>query len=317
MNIGVIMDPPANITPHKDSTVALMREGQARGHRLFSIQISDLFCQNSTVFARAAPILVDETKTPWFSIGTPQKQRLSDFDVVFMRKDPPFDMPYLFITYLLELAEKEGAWIINSASGLRNSNEKLFTQWFPHLTPPTLITSNKTQLQSFIDTHQDVVLKPLNEMGGRSIFHMTQESDNRSVVLDWLTKEGTLPIMAQRFLPDILETGDRRITVIAGKPVPYALSRMPVKGDFRGNLAAGGIGAGSPLNSRDLEICAEVGPALMERGLIWAGLDIIGGYLTEINVTSPTGIRELDRQFNLNISGQLWDWVETSHRDAL
>ncbi len=304
------MDNLLQIKPYKDSTVATLLEAQSRGHTLFYMQPNDLFCENTFVFAKTQKFTLDEAVSPWFSLHEPAIQRLSELDIILMRKDPPFDMEYLYATYLLELAEKQGAWVINSPEGLRNTNEKMLTQWFPNLIPPTLITSNKAKLHAFIQEQSDVILKPLNEMGGRSIFHIKKTSDNCSVVLDWLTQEEKRSIMAQRFIPDILETGDKRITLIAGKPVPYALARIPAQGDFRGNLAAGGTGIGVPLSARDQEICAKVAPLLIERGLIWVGLDVIGDYLTEINVTSPTGIRELDNQFGINISAQLWDWIE-------
>lgn len=317
MKIGVIMDCLSQIKTYKDSTVAVLLEAQRRGHELFYIQMKDIFCENAKVFAHLQAIQLDESKNPWFSLGASSINTLNEVDLVLMRKDPPFDMEYLYATYLLELAEKQGAWILNNPNSIRNANEKLFTQWFPSLIPETLITSNKAKLQSFIDEQSDVVLKPLNEMGGRSIFHIKKDSDNRSVALDWLTQEEKRPIMAQRFIPEILKTGDKRITLIAGQPVPYALARMPMQGDFRGNLAAGGKGIGVPLTERDRQICAEVGPTLLERGLIWVGLDVIGDYLTEINVTSPTGLRELDHQFGINISAQLWDWAEENFKQKI
>lgn len=305
------MDSLSKIKPYKDSTVSSMIEAQKRGHELFYISLNDLFCENGQVLATIQEIKIDEALDPWFSLGLSNTLPLNQLNLVLMRKDPPFDMEYLYATYLLELAEKQGAFVLNRPHGLRNSNEKLFTQWFPNLIPPTLVSNNRKRLQGFIDEQCDVVLKPLNEMGGCSIFHIKKESDNRTVTLDLLTKEGKQSIMAQRFIPDILKTGDKRITLIAGKPLPYALARMPIQGDFRGNLAAGGTGTGVPLTERDLQICTEVAPILMEHGLIWVGLDVIGGYLTEINVTSPTGMRELDKQFNINTSAYLWDWIET------
>jgi glutathione synthase len=311
MKIAIIMDPLSQLKPYKDSTVAIILEAQKRAHTLFHIHHLNLFCENAQVYANAQPMVLNEGSDDWYKLGTLETHSLNDFDLVLMRKDPPFDTEYLYATYLLSLAQSQGAQIINHPNGLRTANEKLFTQYFPDLLPPTLITSNLSKLKAFIAEHEDVVLKPLNEMGGNSIFHLKKDSDNCAVVLEWMTQGGRRSIMSQRFIPEILKTGDKRITLFAGKPaVPYALARIPSQGDFRGNLAVGGIGIGVPLNKRDYEICEAVGPTLMKEGLIWAGIDVIGDYLTEINVTSPTGIRELDTQFNLNISAVFWDWVE-------
>jgi glutathione synthase len=230
-----------------------------------------------------------------------------------MRKDPPFDMEYVYTTYLLERTQAGGVLVVNQPDSLRDANEKLFTAWFPQCTPPTLVTRQAAQIRAFLTEHGDIIVKPLGGMGGQSVFHLRQDDPNVNVVLETMTKRGTRFTMAQRFLPEIAQ-GDKRILMIDGEPVPYALARIPAPGDSRGNLAAGGRGEGRPLSERDRWICAQVGPTLRARGLVFVGLDVIGDYLTEINVTSPTCIRELDALYDLNIAAQVLDAVERRHR---
>jgi glutathione synthase len=308
LKLGVVMDPIESIHPKKDSTLAMLLAAQARGWQLFYMQQKDLVLRDGKVFANMRPVEVRDDLHSWHTLSEPHFAPLTELDVVLMRKDPPFDMQYIHTTYLLELAEAAGVLVVNRPQSLRDANEKLYTAWFPQCTPPTLVSRDMTQLRAFLHEHGDVIVKPLEGMGGISVFRLTLNDPNISVVFETLTSNGLHYIMAQRYIPEI-SAGDKRILLIDGKPIPYALARIPAAGETRGNLAAGGRGEGVPLSERDYWICEQVGPTLKKKGLVFVGLDVIGDYLTEINVTSPTCIRELDRQFNLDIAGELMECI--------
>jgi glutathione synthase len=306
------MDPIGSINIKKDSTFALLLAAQARGWTIHYMEQADLFLRDGATYARTRALTVRDDPQDWFAGGAEQTLPLAQLDVIFMRKDPPFDMEYVYTTYLLERAQAGGVLVVNQPDSLRDANEKLFTAWFPQCAPPTLVTRQAAQIRAFLTEHGDIIVKPLGGMGGQSVFHLHQDDPNVNVVLETMTERGTRFTMAQRFLPEIAQ-GDKRILMIDGEPVPYALARIPAPGDSRGNLAAGGRGEGRPLSERDRWICAQVGPALRARGLVFVGLDVIGDYLTEINVTSPTCIRELDALYDLNIAAQVLDAVERRH----
>ncbi|MBB71130.1 MAG: glutathione synthase [Legionellales bacterium] len=309
IKLGIVMDPIQNITIHKDSSFAMLLEAQSRGWELHYMEAKDLFLANGQVQASMQRLQVDDNTQQWFQLSEQQTSPLHKLDVILMRKDPPFDIDYIFTTYLLELAEQQGCLVLNKPQSLRDANEKLFTAWFPQCCPSTLVSSSEERIRDFIDEHGDIILKPLEGMGGASIFRVKQGDLNTSVIIETLTHHGQRNIMAQVFIPEISD-GDKRILMINGEPVPYALARIPAKGELRGNLAAGGTGKGIPLSDKDRWICQQVGPTLKAKGLIFVGLDVIGDYLTEINVTSPTCIRELDKAFDLNICQQLFDVIE-------
>lgn len=303
------MDPIGSINFKKDSTLAMLLEAQQRGYELYYMEQNDLFLSEQQVNVRSQKLSVTKNPDNWFSLSEQQTISMSELDVILMRKDPPFDMNYIFTTYLLELAEAQDTLIVNKPQSLRDANEKLYTAWFPQCTVPTVVSSQAEQLRAFIDEQQDVILKPLDSMGGSSIFHVKQGDANTNVIIESLTNNHRKPIMAQRYIPEITK-GDKRILLIDGKPIPYALARIPSATDHRANLATGGTGKGIELSERDYWICEQVAPTLQEKGLIFVGIDVIGDYLTEINVTSPTCIRELDEQFNINISAILMDCIE-------
>ncbi len=307
------MDPIHSITIQKDSTFAMLLEAQRRGWTLWYMEMGDLFLRDGHSFARMRQLRVTEDETCWFRFGEERTASLAELDVILMRKDPPFDMEYVYSTYLLEQAEREGTLVVNRPRSLRDANEKLFTAWFPQCCAPTLVTGDKQRILSFLDEQGQIILKPLGGMGGSSIFRISKGDLNTNVTIETLTADGCRYIMAQRYLPEI-SAGDKRILIVDGEPIPYALARIPKEGEFRGNLAAGGTGRGIPLSERDNWIAEQVGPELRARGILFAGLDVIGDYLTEINVTSPTCIRELDTQFDLNISARLLDRVENRIR---
>ncbi|MDR2877268.1 MAG: glutathione synthase [Chromatiales bacterium] len=309
IELGVVMDPIASIKPAKDSTLAMLLEAQRRGWRLWYMELGDLTLEGAELRARMRALTVRDDKYDWFSFGEERRAPVSALQVILMRKDPPFDMNYIFSTYLLERAEAAGVLVVNRAQALRDTNEKLALARFPQCTPPTLVSSDYAELRAFLATHGDVIVKPLQAMGGESVFRMRENDANLSVVLEIMTNHGRTPTMMQRYLPAIT-LGDKRILMVNGEPVPYALARIPAAGETRANLAAGGRGVGQPLTERDRWIAAEVGLELRRNGLLFVGLDVIGDYLTEINVTSPTCIRELDAQFGLNISAQLMDCIE-------
>jgi len=307
--IGIVMDPIAAITIKKDSSFAMLLAAQAKGWSLFYMEQQDLFLHQGTVSAEMRALTVEENADNWFELGDTQTLALSELDAILMRKDPPFDMEYIYSTYLLEQAQAAGVLVVNHPQSLRDANEKLYTAWFPQCCPPTLVTRQSHLIRNFQQEHGDIILKPLDGMGGASIFRVKLDDPNTSVIIETLTDHGKKSIMAQKFIPEIVD-GDKRILMINGEPVPYALARIPAKGETRGNLAAGGTAQGQPLTDHDRWICEQVGPTLREKGLLFVGLDVIGNYLTEINVTSPTCIRELDNQFNLNIAGDLMNSIE-------
>jgi glutathione synthase len=310
IRLGVVMDPIGSIKAYKDSTLAMLLEAQARGWTIRYMEQGDLFLRDGQPFARQRDLKLFDDAKHWFEWGRETTESLSGLDVILMRKDPPFDMEYVYTTYLLERAEDAGVLVVNKPRSLRDANEKLFTAWFPQCTPPTLVTRSAEQIRGFLAEHGDIVIKPLGGMGGESVFRLQRNDPNTSVAIETLTARETRYAMAQRFLPEISQ-GDKRILLIDGEPVPYALARIPAAGETRGNLAAGGKGIGVELSERDRWICAQVGPVLRDKGLMFVGLDVIGDYLTEINVTSPTCIRELDRQYSLNISAKLMDTIAT------
>lgn len=303
--LGVIMDPIASINPKKDTTLTLLLAAQSLGWELHYMEMPDLALRDGRASAAMRPLVVHDSTKHWYDYaGELARRALSELDVILMRKDPPFDTEYIFATYLLERAQAEGALVVNDPRSLRDANEKLFTAWFADVCPPTLVARRQHEIRRFLDEHGDIVVKPLDGMGGSSIFRIRQGDANTSVILETITAHESRFCMAQRYLPAILD-GDKRILVIDGEPVPYALARIPAQGELRGNLAAGGRGEGRPLTARDREICARVGPSLSARGLLFVGLDVIGEHLTEINVTSPTCARELEAQFGVRIGEQL------------
>ncbi|MBQ0754000.1 MAG: glutathione synthase [Gammaproteobacteria bacterium] len=312
--LGVVMDPIEKIKPWKDTTFALLLEAQRRGWSIVYMTPADLFVRDGRTFGHVTDLRVTDNRSDWFEKGVQRNLDLADLDIVLMRQDPPFNNEYLYVTYLLEKVEKEGVIVANRPASVRDSNEKIFATEFPQCCTPTLVSGRSDILRDFVIEYGDTVMKPLDGMGGTNIFRVRSESPNISVVIDILTHQGKTPIMAQRYIPEITE-GDKRILMINGEPVPYALARIPKEGELRGNLAAGGTGVGRELSDRDRWICEQVGPTLKRKGLYFVGLDVIGDYLTEINVTSPTCLRELDEIYNLNIAGQLFDELLTLHND--
>jgi glutathione synthase len=310
VRLAVVMDPIEHIKFAKDSTLAMLLAAQARGWSLSYLEPGDLRLRDGVAEGRARALSVKADPQHWHTLGPPQVQPLGAFDVILMRKDPPFDTEFIYLTYILERAEHAGALVVNRARGLRDMNEKVYTAWFPQCCAPTLVTRDMQEMAAFAHTHGKIVCKPLHSMGGRSIFVLEPGDKNARVVFETLTAEGNHFAMAQKYLPDIVVGGDSRVLLIDGEPVPYALARIPDAGDNRGNLAAGATGVGRPLNERDRWLCGEIGPALSAAGMLFAGLDVIGGFVTEINVTSPTGIRELDHQFDLDIGGLLMQAIE-------
>jgi len=291
--LAVVMDPIESISPYKDTTLAMLLAAQARGWRCFVMHPNDLFVAEEAVQAKRREVRVYDDNDHWFDVVNEDTAPLAVHDIVLMRKDPPFDMNFIFCTYLLERAAAEGTFVSNCPASLRDINEKLATLAYPELTPPTLVTSNIARLRAFIKQYQDVIVKPLDGMGGMGIFRLTPKDPNISMILGTATCAETVPIMAQRFVPEIVD-GDKRVLVVNGVPVNFALARIPLAGETRGNLAAGGRGVPVPLTERDREIAAAIAPMLLEKGLDFVGLDVIGQYLTEINVTSPTCAREID-----------------------
>jgi glutathione synthase len=308
IKIGVVMDPIGSIKIHKDSTFAMLLAAQQRTWSVFYMEQSDLYLRDGQPFARMRPIRVRDDPSGWYSLDQETEQALQSLDVILMRKDPPFDMEYIMSTYILEQAEERGSLVVNRPRALRDANEKLFALRFPECCPPSLVSRNASDMKRFFAEHRDIIVKPLDAMGGASIFRVCDTDPNLSVILETLTENGQRYAMAQRFIPEISE-GDKRILLVDGEPAPYALARIPAAGETRGNLAAGGKGVGVALSDNDYRIAEQVAPELRRRGILFAGLDVIGDYLTEINVTSPTCIRELDQTFGLDIAGQLMDVI--------
>lgn len=308
VKIGIVMDPIGDINFKKDSSLAMLLEAQSRGWQLFYMEQADLYMAHDIARAKMKPLKVFNDAENWYQLDKAEDSTLDSLDAILMRKDPPFDMNYIYSTYILEKAEENGTLIINKAQSLRDANEKLFTNNFSQCMPPTLVSSQAEHINAFYQEHKDIILKPLDGMGGASVFRIKPDDANLSVIIETLTEHGTRLTMAQRFIPEIKQ-GDKRILLINGEPVPYALARIPTKGETRANLAAGGEGVGIELSDRDRWICGQVAPLLKAKGLIFVGIDVIGDYLTEVNVTSPTCIRELDKQYNINISALLMDWI--------
>lgn len=308
IKLGMIMDPIQNIKVYKDTSFALLLAAQHRDCENYYIEPHSIWLQDGITWAHMFPIEVEDHSTHWYQLDEGIEQPLAELDVVFMRKDPPFNIEYIYLTYLLEQAQQQGVMVINDPASLRDANEKLFTAWFPQCCPRTVVSSQIDLLKEFVFSEQDVVIKPLSGMGGHSIFRARRQDHNLNVILETLTGNNQHLVLAQRFIPEIRQ-GDKRILLINGEPIPYALARIPAQDDFRGNLAAGATSEGRELTERDLWICEQVGPTLKQKGLIFVGLDIIGDYLTEINVTSPTCARELDHLYQLDIAGQLIDHV--------
>jgi glutathione synthase len=309
MHLGVVMDPIGTITPKKDSTLAMMLEASRRGATIHYLEQRDLRLVRGEAFGRSRIVSVKDSLDDWFEFGAPADIPLADLDVILMRKDPPFDMEYVYTTYILERAEQGGALVVNKPQSLRDMNEKAYTAWFSDCAPITLVTRSMADMKALLKEQHRIVVKPLDGMGGRSIFVVTDDDTNANVIFETLTDNGRRFAMAQVFIPEI-SAGDKRILLINGEPIPYALARVPPRDDNRGNLVMGAIGEGRDLTDRDRWICSRVGPVLKARGVIFAGIDVIGDYLTEINVTSPTGVRELDGKYGLNIAGTLFDAIE-------
>ncbi|MGQ0656549.1 MAG: glutathione synthase [Chromatiales bacterium] len=308
VQLGVVMDPIAGINIRKDTTFALLLAAQARGWALHYMELGDLLLRDGIPYAHLRALAVHDDPRDWYNLRESRTAPLAELDVILMRKDPPFDMDYVYSTYLLEQADRVGVLVVNRPASLRDANEKLFTAWFPQCCPPTLVTRSAQQIREFLREHGDVVVKPLDGMGGASIFRLRSGDSNVNVIIEVMTKHERRFVMAQRFLSAIAD-GDKRILLVDGEPVPYGLARIPAPGEMRGNLAAGGRGEGVALTERDRWICAQVGPALRDRGLLFVGLDVIGDYLTEINVTSPTCVRELEGIYGLDIKGQVIDTI--------
>jgi len=321
LSVAVLMDPIGAIKIAKDSTFAMLLEAQRRGHDLFYMEQGDLALRDGTPWARLAPLTVKDDPAGWYRLGEAHWRDLREMDVALMRKDPPVDQQFLYDTMVLEAAQRGGTQVINDPRALRDCNEKVFALHFPQCMAPTLVARDPAELRRFVAEHGEVVLKPLDGMGGRGIFRVKAGDSNLNSMLETLLGgdshgQGRQFAVAQKFIPQI-SAGDKRVLLVDGEPVPYALARIPQGNEFRGNLAAGGRGEGVPLSDRDRWIAAEIGPELRRRGLRFVGLDVIGDYLTEINVTSPTCIRELDAQFGLNIAGTLFDAIERTAQEAV
>src|SRR5271165_5497486 len=312
----VVMDPIASIKPAKDTTLGLLLAAQARGWQLFYAEQKDLWLRDGIAWGRLAALQVFDDLGKWFVRGERQSAKLGEFDVILMRKDPPFDTEYIYTTYILDRAEHQGALVCNRPQGLRDMNEKVYTAWFPDCCAPTLITRDMHAMGEFLREQGKAVCKPLHGMGGKSIFVLEQGDKNRNVVFETLTGYGSQFAIVQRYLPEIVTAGDCRIILVAGEPVAFALQRMPGAEDHRGNLAAGARAESRPLTERDRWLCAQIGPKLRAAGMLFVGLDVIGDYVTEINVTSPTGIRELNKKHGVDIGGLLMDAIARNLGEA-
>lgn len=308
--LGVVMDPVEAIKPVKDTTLAMMLEAQSRGWRIAYMQQRDLYLRDGSARAQMTEIRVEDSATDWWFTRGTEDRDLAGFDAILMRKDPPFDIEYVYTTHLLELAQAAGVLVVNRPQALRDYNEKLATAWFPQCCVPTLVTRDDKRIRQFLEEQGDIIIKPLSAMGGASVFRIRSGDPNIGVIMETMTDYGSRYTMVQTYIPEIT-SGDKRILLIDGEPVPYALARLPDAGETRANLAAGGRGVAQPLTERDRWICDQVGPRLRELGLMFVGLDVIGDFLTEINVTSPTCVREIDKQCGLNICAGLFDRIET------
>jgi glutathione synthase len=308
--LAVVMDPIGAIKYEKDSTLAMLLAAARHGFALEYLELHDLILRDGVALGRARPLTVKPDPKSWFTLGEPRIEPLGRMDAILMRKDPPFDMEYIYATYILERAQVAGALVVNAPQGLRDINEKVYTAWFPEACAPTLITRDMGQMAAFLAEHRRIVVKPLHGMGGRSIFVLDAHDKNTNVVFETLTDYGQKYAIVQRYLPEIVQTGDARVLLVDGEPVPYALARIPSATDNRGNLAAGAKGVGRPLEDRDRWLAAQIGPPLAAKGMLFVGLDVIGGYVTEINVTSPTGIREIDKQFGIDVGSLLMQAID-------
>jgi len=313
MKLAFVVDPLDSFKIYKDTTFAMMREAAARGHRLYAMEQEDLALRRGTVYGNASRIHLTGRKPGWYRREKATAVPLKSFDAVLMRKDPPFDMEYVYSTYLLELAEAQGARVVNRPRAIRDWNEKLAAVRFPQFAPPTVVTRREALIREFLAEQRDVILKPLDGMGGASVFRVRRDDPNVNVIIETVTHYGRRMIMAQRFLEEIRD-GDKRVLVIGGKPVPHCLARIPKPGETRGNLAAGGTGVARALTKRDREIAAKLGPVLHKEGLLLAGLDVIGDYLTEVNVTSPTCFQEITEQTGFNVAGMFLSALESALR---
>ena len=313
LRIGIVMDPIDSVQYKKDSSLAMLWAAQDRGWELFYMTLADLFVRDGKPWAQMCPLTVFRDPAHFYELGAPENTPLQTLDVILMRKDPPFDNEYIYATYMLERAEEQGTLIVNKPQSLRDCNEKFYATAFADCSPPNLVTRSARQLKAFHQEFGDVIFKPLDGMGGSSIFRLQKDEPNVNVIIETLTQFGTRQTMAQKYLPEIKD-GDKRILLLDGKPVDYCLARIPSQGETRGNLAAGGTGVAQPLSDRDRWIAERVGPELKRRGLIFVGLDVIGDYLTEINVTSPTCIREIDAAYGTDIGGQLMDLIAQKRR---
>jgi len=309
IKIGIVMDPIKDVKIHKDSSFAMLLEAQSRGWELYYMEMKDLYLDDGRCFASSQKLTVQREEGNFYQLEEAIEHPLAELDAVLMRKDPPFDTEFIYATYMLERAEEEGCLIVNKPQSLRDANEKLFTAWFSEFTATTLVTRSSARIRAFHDKHKDVILKPLDGMGGASIFRIKEKDANLGVIIETLTEHENRYCMAQAFIPDIT-SGDKRILIVDGEPMPYSLARIPAKGETRGNLAAGGRGVAQPLSESDWHIANSIGPTLKEKGLIFVGLDVIGDKVTEINVTSPTCIQEIDNAYGTNIAGKLMDAIE-------
>lgn len=307
VRIGIVMDPIDSIHPKKDTTLAFMLEAQSRGWQIAYLTLGDLYLNNGRAEGRMRYVKVFENPDHWYEFDGEEYGPLGELDVILMRKDPPFDMEYIMATYILERAEAEGAIVVNKPQTLRDANEKVFTAWFPQCCPPSLLTRSKNDIKKFLDVHQKIVVKPTCKMGGQSVFVISKGDPNTNVIIEEITQLGTRYVQAQTYIPEIETMGDKRVLLINGIPVEHGIARIPGEGDHRGNLAVGAKASGFTLSDRDRWICAQLGPTLRERGLLFVGIDVIGNYLTEINVTSPTGVREIGKLFNINVASLFFD----------
>jgi glutathione synthase len=305
VRLVVVMDPIEAVNPAKDSTLAILLAAQARGWQIHYAELKDIWLRDGIAWGRLAPLEVFDDPARWFALKPPAAARLGEYDVILMRKDPPFDTEYVYSTYILDRAQAQGALVVNDPRGLRDMNEKVYTAWFPECCAPTLITRSMHDMAEFLREHRKAVCKPLHGMGGRSIFLLDEGDKNRNVIFETLTDYGQRYAIVQRYLPEIVTGGDNRIILVNGEPVPFALQRMPDAADHRGNLAAGARAQSRPLTERDRWLCSVIGPKMKAAGMLFVGLDVIGDYVTEINVTSPTGIRELNKKHGVDIGGML------------
>ena len=308
LRVAIVMDPIQTVKTYKDTSFRIALEAQARGYELLYLELADMFIEQGTAMARVQPLQVTDREQDFYQLGKAEIVAMGELDVIFMRKDPPFDIEFVYATHMLDLAARDGALVVNRPQSLRDCSEKLFTAWFPDLIPATLVSRSAEQIRAFHSKHKDIILKPLDGMGGASIFRVDESGSNLGVIIETLTALGNRFAMAQEYLPAIKD-GDKRILIINGEPVPYSLARVPSAGETRGNLAAGGTGRPQPLSDSDFALAHAVGPVLKEKGLYLVGLDVIGDRITEINVTSPTCMREIENAYGLNIAGQLFDAV--------